>query len=105
MKQFEIPGQVAVITGAARGIGLAAAQLLAEAGATVALLDIDGGTAKTEAGRIGAKAAAWTCDVTSEAAVEAVFADVIGRYGRMLSSGRARSRASTGSQGKAPSTI
>ena len=83
MKQFEIPGQVAVITGAARGIGLAAAQLLAEAGATVALLDIDGGTAKTEAGRIGAKAAAWTCDVTSEAAVEAVFADVIGRYGRI----------------------
>ncbi len=83
MKQFEIPGQVAVVTGAARGIGLAAAQLLAEAGATVALLDIDGETAKAEAGRIGAKAAAWTCDVTSEAAVEAVFAEITKRFGRI----------------------
>ena len=42
MKQFEIPGQVAVITGAARGIGLAAAQLLAEAGATGAVLGSHG---------------------------------------------------------------
>ena len=83
MKQFEIPGQVAVITGAARGIGLATAQLLAEAGASVALLDVDGETAEKEAGRIGAKAAAWTCDVTSESAVEAVFADVIRRFGRI----------------------
>jgi len=83
MKQFEIAGQVAVITGAARGIGLATARLLAEAGASVALLDVDGDTAKKEAGRIGAKAAAWTCDVTSEAAVESVFADVVKRFGRI----------------------
>lgn len=83
MKQFEIPGQVAIVTGAARGIGLATAQLLAEAGATVALLDVDGDAAGKEAGRIGAKAAAWTCDVTSEAAVESVFAEVIKRFGRI----------------------
>jgi NAD(P)-dependent dehydrogenase (short-subunit alcohol dehydrogenase family) len=83
MKQFEIPGQVAVVTGAARGIGLATAQLLAQAGASVALLDVDGDTAKKEAGRIGAKAAAWTCDVTSESTVESVFADVIRRFGRI----------------------
>src|SRR5471030_1122093 len=83
MKQFEIPGQVAVITGAARGIGLATAQLLAQAGASVALLDIDGDTAKKEAGRIGSKAAAWTCDVTSETAVESVFAEVVKRFGRI----------------------
>ena len=83
MKQFEIPGQVAVVTGAARGIGLATAQLLAEAGASVALLDVDGETAKQAAGRIGAKAAAWTCDVTSEAAVESVFAEIVKRFGRI----------------------
>jgi NAD(P)-dependent dehydrogenase (short-subunit alcohol dehydrogenase family) len=83
MKQFEIPGQVAVVTGAARGIGLATARLFAEAGASVALLDVDGDTAKKEAARIGAKAAAWACDVTSESAVEAVFADVIKRFGRI----------------------
>ena len=83
MKQFEIPGQVAVVTGAARGIGRATARLLAEAGASVALLDVDGDTAKKEAGRIGSKAAAWTCDVTSETAVESVFAEVIKRFGRI----------------------
>ena len=80
---FSLPGQVAIITGAARGIGLATAQLLADAGASVALLDIDGETARRQAERIGAKAAAWTCDVTSESAVESVFADVIRRFGRL----------------------
>lgn len=83
MKQFEIPGQIAVVTGAARGIGLATAQLFAQAGATVVLLDVDGETAKKEAARIGAKAAAWTCDVTSEAAVESVFGEILQRFGRI----------------------
>lgn len=83
MKLFEISGQVAVITGAARGIGLATAQLLAEAGASVALLDVDGATASAEAGRIGPKAAAWACDVTSEAAVETVFAHIVERFGHI----------------------
>jgi len=83
MKLFEIPGHVAVVTGAARGIGLAAAQLLAEAGASVALLDVDIETATDQAGRIGGKAAAWACDVTSEAAVESVFAEIAKRFGRI----------------------
>ncbi len=83
MKLFEIPGQVAVITGAARGIGLATAQLLAEAGASVALLDVDGEGACAEAARIGARAAGWTCDVTSESAVETVFAQIVKRFGRI----------------------
>ena len=83
MKLFEIPGQVAVVTGAARGIGLATAKLMAEAGASVALLDVDGETACAEAARIGSKAAAWACDVTSEAAVESVFAEIIERFGRI----------------------
>ena len=83
MKLFEIPGQVAVITGAAHGIGLATAKLLAEAGATVALLDVDGETAATEARRIGGQSAAWTCDVTNEAAAETVFAEIVERLGRI----------------------
>ncbi len=83
MKLFEIPGQVAVVTGAARGIGLATARLLAEAGASVALLDVDGEAAATEAAAIGGKAAAWRCDVTSESAVESVFAEITGRFGRI----------------------
>ena len=83
MKQFEIPGQVAVVTGAARGIGLATARLLAEAGATVALLDMDGEAASAEAAKIGPRAAAWTCDVTSESTVESVFGEILKRHGRV----------------------
>jgi NAD(P)-dependent dehydrogenase (short-subunit alcohol dehydrogenase family) len=83
MKLFEIPGQVAVITGAARGIGLATAKLMTEAGATVALLDIDGDTARQEAQRIGGKASAWACDVTSEASIESTFGEIARRHGRI----------------------
>ncbi|MEO8203890.1 MAG: SDR family oxidoreductase [Betaproteobacteria bacterium] len=83
MKLYEIPGQVAVVTGAARGIGLATAQLMAKAGASVAMLDVDGTAVAGEAERIGASAAAWTCDVTSESAVEAVFAAIEKRFGRI----------------------
>jgi NAD(P)-dependent dehydrogenase (short-subunit alcohol dehydrogenase family) len=78
-----LSGQVAVITGAARGIGLATAQLLAEAGASVALIDVDGATAKAEADRIGGKAAAWQCDVTSEENVESVMSEVVKRFARI----------------------
>lgn len=83
MKLFEIPGQVAVVTGAARGIGLATARLLADAGASVALLDVDGDAAAAAAGSIGSKAAAWRCDVTSESAVDSVFAEIAMRFGRV----------------------
>ena len=83
MKLFEIPGQVAVITGAARGIGLATAQLLSEAGASVALLDLDGEAASAEAGRIGGNAAGWACDVTSEPSVEAAFVEIVRHFGRV----------------------
>ena len=83
MKLFEVRGQVAIVTGAAHGIGLAASKLLAEAGASVALVDIDGEAAAAEAQAIGPNAHAWACDITSEPHVEAVFAEVLGRFGRI----------------------
>lgn len=83
MKLFAIPGQVAFVTGAAHGIGLATAKLMAEAGASVALLDIDEAGVRAAAADIGGASAAWACDVTSEARVEAVFAEILARYGRI----------------------
>ena len=65
-----ISGQIALVTGASRGIGQAIAQALAAAGARVV------GTATTEAGGRGI-----VLDVTSDAAVEAAIADIAAREG------------------------
>ncbi len=48
----ELEGQVAVVTGGARGIGLAIAQALAEGGARVALVDVDGPEAMASAAQL-----------------------------------------------------
>jgi len=61
-------GKVAVVTGAASGIGLETSRGLAEAGATVALLDIDVAGGKEAAASIrhaGGSASFFQCDVTS----------------------------------------
>ena len=65
MKIFELNGKVAVVTGGGRGIGAATVELFLEAGAKVAVLDLDPGT-ETEALRV-------VCDVTDEKQVEGAF--------------------------------
>jgi NAD(P)-dependent dehydrogenase (short-subunit alcohol dehydrogenase family) len=67
-----LEGEVAVVTGAASGIGAAVAQSLAAAGARVALLDLDAQGAESQAARLraqGAQALALECDIASEAAI------------------------------------
>jgi rhamnose utilization protein RhaD (predicted bifunctional aldolase and dehydrogenase)/NAD(P)-dependent dehydrogenase (short-subunit alcohol dehydrogenase family) len=73
-----LTGQVAVVTGAG-AIGAATAKALAVEGAAVAVLDIDGETAKTVAGEI--KGLGLTCDVTKPSEVMAAFAAVSKRFG------------------------
>jgi NAD(P)-dependent dehydrogenase (short-subunit alcohol dehydrogenase family) len=84
LEQFLVQGKCAVVTGGGDGIGRAAALLLAEAGAAVAVLDHD--VAKAEAVRaeiagVDGKAIAVTADVSDEAAVERAFSRIIEAFG------------------------
>ncbi len=79
-------GQVAVITGAARGLGLDYARRLAADGATVVLADVDEAGASKGAGEIssaGGRAIALACDVTDPDASSALAARVVSELGRI----------------------
>lgn len=76
LDQFAIAGRSALVTGAASGLGLAFAEVMAEAGARVTLTDIDGEGAQREAARLrdeGFEARSDTLDIADRAAVERVF--------------------------------
>ena len=77
-----IDGKVAIVTGAAKGIGLAIATKLAEAGARVVVADIDRAGAERAAGKLRAAEAA-ACDVRDEAQVARLVGDTVKRHGRL----------------------
>ncbi len=68
-----LDGRRALVTGAARGIGLAIARAFHDEGAQVALSDIDGGAAVTAAADLGSRARGYALDVTDAVATERVF--------------------------------
>jgi 3-oxoacyl-[acyl-carrier protein] reductase len=83
---LSLEGRVALVTGAARGIGAATAVALAEAGARVALVDRDAeGIEKTAdaIGRAGSDALAITADVTDAPAIERAVDAVVAEWGRL----------------------
>ena len=77
--------RVAVITGAARGIGFGIAQRLASEGASIAILDLDEAAAQEAVGRLelaeGARAVGIGCDVVDSAAAEAAVQRVVDELG------------------------
>ncbi len=76
-------GKVAIVTGAARGIGAAAARLLAAEGAKVMLADVLAEPLAEVARDIGAGAATCPTDVTDEDAVRRLVYETIVRWGRV----------------------
>lgn len=85
-KEYDLHGKVALVTGAAAGMGRAHALALAERGALVCLLDIDGPRAArvaVEVEQAGGSAMAWRCDVSDLAATRRCVDAVIRRHGRL----------------------
>jgi NAD(P)-dependent dehydrogenase (short-subunit alcohol dehydrogenase family) len=74
---------VAVVTGAADGIGWATAQRLAADVEHVALLDLRGDAGRERAAQLGAAHLGLACDVASEDSVAAAVAAVLERFGRI----------------------
>ena len=78
-----LAGKSALITGAARGIGLAFAKAYVREGARVAIADIDFARAKSAAAEIGTSAVAVKMDVTDQASIDAGVASTIGALGQI----------------------
>lgn len=86
VKVFDLDGKVAVVTGGASGIGLASARLLAQAGAVSVILDREDDKAVAAAGLLrdeGLAVSAVHAEVSDDAAVDAAFAQVAERHGRV----------------------
>ena len=83
---LDFTGKVALVTGAAAGMGLATAKAFADAGATVVLADISEGAVSAEAKKLAAaghKALGIRCDVSDDAEVAAMVERTVAEFGRL----------------------
>jgi NAD(P)-dependent dehydrogenase (short-subunit alcohol dehydrogenase family) len=80
---MRLHGKTALITGAARGIGLEFARAYIAEGATVAVADINAAALEKAVADLGPNAVAVQMDVTSQASIDAGFATAIDRMGHL----------------------
>jgi 3-oxoacyl-[acyl-carrier protein] reductase len=75
--------KVAIVTGSARGIGRATAELLAEHGARVLINDLDGDVAEQTASEVGGETAVFAGDLTKEGACDELVKTAVDAWGRL----------------------
>jgi NAD(P)-dependent dehydrogenase (short-subunit alcohol dehydrogenase family) len=81
MERYDLNGKVALVTGAARGIGFEAARQMHMRGATVAVLDLSADEAREAAERIGPRAIGLGGDVTDQSALMNAVAQIVEELG------------------------
>jgi NAD(P)-dependent dehydrogenase (short-subunit alcohol dehydrogenase family) len=83
MATYPLNGKVALVTGAAGGLGFETAKMLHARGASVALLDVDMAVAEEAARSVGPRTMAIGADVTDRAAMDAAVDATADHFGRL----------------------
>ncbi|QPK82359.1 glucose 1-dehydrogenase [Schaalia sp. ZJ405] len=83
MSSSQLKDRVAIVTGASQGIGRGIALTLAERGATVVVVDINGEAAQETAAQCAGKSVGVALDVSSRQSVDEAVADVISTFGKV----------------------
>ena len=78
---YTVAGRVAIVTGAARGIGFGAAQALSRRGAVVVVVDLDRDASERAAAQLPGAALGLAADVTDRGAMQRVVATVVQEHG------------------------
>ena len=81
MARYPLEGKVALVTGAARGIGFETARLLHQRGASVTLIDLDEEQTERAAAEVGERTLALPGDVTDSEQMEEAVAATVERFG------------------------